>query len=194
MGVEAVKWGLPGSQFSHFMSLAGMESETAFLIYISLKKKKKKEEEEGEEATLWKTPCDTYKLTPSYFDLILKTPNQFWAFFSETNELWLIHMIWLSNRKKHPWLVWLSGLSIGLWTKRSQVQFPVRAHAWVAGQVPSWGHARGSQLMFLSHIDVSLTLSLPLSLEINRIKQETTLSEDCAAMRKNETGTPDWKL
>ena len=22
---------------------------------------------------------------------------------------------------------------------------PVRAHAWVVGQVPSWGHARGNQ-------------------------------------------------
>ena len=28
-----------------------------------------------------------------------------------------------------PWLVWLSGLSVKLWTKRSLVQFPVRAHA-----------------------------------------------------------------
>ena len=35
-----------------------------------------------------------------------------------------------------PWLVWLSGLSAGLRTKGLLVQFPVRAHAWVAGQVP----------------------------------------------------------
>ena len=55
------------------------------------------------------------------------------------------------------WLVWLSGLSAGMHTKGSWVQFPVRAHAWVAGQVPSMGHARGNHtLMFLS-----LSFSLP---------------------------------
>ena len=43
-----------------------------------------------------------------------------------------------------PWLVWLSGLSAGLQTKRSLVRFPVRAHAWVVGQVSSWWHARGN--------------------------------------------------
>ena len=50
-----------------------------------------------------------------------------------------------------PWLVWFSGLSAGLQTKGSLARFPVRAHAWVAGQVPSWGCARGNHtLMFLS--------------------------------------------
>ena len=33
--------------------------------------------------------------------------------------------------------MWLNDLSAGLWTERSLVQSPVRAHAWVAGQVPS---------------------------------------------------------
>ena len=56
------------------------------------------------------------------------------------------------------WLVWLSGLSIGLRNRRSLVQILVRARAWVASQVPSWGCARGNQLMFLS---LSLPLSLP---------------------------------
>ena len=52
-----------------------------------------------------------------------------------------------------PCLVWLSGLSAGLRTKGSLVQFPVRAHAWVAGQVPSGGvHERQP------HTDVSLPL------------------------------------
>ena len=37
------------------------------------------------------------------------------------------------------WLVWLSGLSASLRTKGSLVRFPVRAHAWVVGQVPSEG-------------------------------------------------------
>ena len=50
------------------------------------------------------------------------------------------------------WLVWFSGLSNGLQTKRSLVQFPVRAHAWVAGQVPQLGACK-RQL-----IDVSLAL------------------------------------
>ena len=44
-----------------------------------------------------------------------------------------------------PWLVWLSGLSVNLQTKRSLVQIPVRAHAWVAGQDLSRGPTRGTQ-------------------------------------------------
>ena len=40
-----------------------------------------------------------------------------------------------------PWLVWLSGLSAGLGTERWLVRFLVRAHTWVAGQIPRWGHA-----------------------------------------------------
>ena len=57
--------------------------------------------------------------------------------------------------------MWLSGLSAGLQTKRWLVLFPVRARAWVAGQVPCWGGMRVSQSMFLSHTDVSLPLFLP---------------------------------
>ena len=50
-----------------------------------------------------------------------------------------------------PWLVWLSVLRAALWIKGSLVRFSVRAHAWVAGQVPSRGHSRGNlTLMFLS--------------------------------------------
>ena len=60
-----------------------------------------------------------------------------------------------------PWLVWLSGLSTSLQTERPLVQCPVRAHASVVSQVPSWGCARGNQSMFLSHIDVSLPFFLP---------------------------------
>ena len=43
-----------------------------------------------------------------------------------------------------PWLVWINGLTAGLQTKWSLVQIPVRAHAWVTGQVPSWGAATGN--------------------------------------------------
>ena len=47
-----------------------------------------------------------------------------------------------------------------LQTKVSPVQFPVRAHAWVAGQVPSEGQVRGNHtLMFLS-LSFSLASSL----------------------------------
>ena len=52
-----------------------------------------------------------------------------------------------SRKYKNPgktWLVWLSGLSAILQTERLLVRFPVRAHAWVAGQVPGWGYGRGN--------------------------------------------------
>ena len=63
-----------------------------------------------------------------------------------------------------PWLVWLSGLSASLRTKGSPVGFPVRAHAWLAGQVPSRGSTRGNHtLMFLS-----LSFSLPSPLSKNK--------------------------
>ena len=58
-------------------------------------------------------------------------------------------------------MVWLSGLNTSLGAKRSLVQFPLRAHAWVVGQIPSWGHVIGNRMMYLSHIDVSLPLFLP---------------------------------
>ena len=50
-------------------------------------------------------------------------------------------------------------------TQRVAVQFPVRVHSWVAGQVPGGGlHERQP------HIAVSLPLSpsLPLCLKINK--------------------------
>ena len=60
-----------------------------------------------------------------------------------------------------PWLVWLSGLSAGLPTKGSLVQFPVKAHAWVAGQVPSRGHVKGNHTMMF--LPLSFSLLSPLS-------------------------------
>ena len=66
-----------------------------------------------------------------------------------------------SEMALEPWLVWLSGWSASLKTKGLPVQFPVRAHAWVAGQVPSRGHARGNHtLIFLSP---SFSFPSPLS-------------------------------
>ena len=82
-----------------------------------------------------------------------------------------------------PWLVWLS-LSAGLRTKRSPVRFPVRAHAWAAGQVPSWGHAGGNW----QPIDVSLTqqcfsVSLSLSLKIKKKRIKKKESSSCPGFR-----------
>ena len=69
-----------------------------------------------------------------------------------------------------PWLVWFRGLSAGLGTKRSLVHFPVRAHAWVAGQVPSWGRQRQPLDISLAQqcFFPPLSPSLPLSLNINK--------------------------
>ena len=68
------------------------------------------------------------------------------------------------------WLVWLSGLSTGVQTKGSLVRFPVRAHAWVAGQVCSRGHARGNHtLMFLS---LSFSLPSPVSKNKSNLKKK----------------------
>ena len=60
------------------------------------------------------------------------------------------------------------GLSIGLRTKGSRVQFPGGAHAWAAGWVSGMGHERGKlTLMFLS-----LSFSHPLSKKtIKKIKK-----------------------
>ena len=57
----------------------------------------------------------------------------------------------LFKNVKKPWLVWLSRLRASLWTKGSLVRIPVRAHAWVVGQVPSGGCMKGNHtLMFPS--------------------------------------------
>ena len=60
-----------------------------------------------------------------------------------------------------PWLVWLSGWSASLQIKGWLVQFPVREHAWVMGQVPSWGHVRGNQRISHTSVFLSLSFSFP---------------------------------
>ena len=63
----------------------------------------------------------------------------------------MLYKTYLKNGSYQPWLVWLSGLSASLQTKGSPVQFPVRAHTWVAGQVSSRGGVGGNHTwMFLS--------------------------------------------
>ena len=64
-----------------------------------------------------------------------------------------------------PWLVWLSGLSTRLRNRASSVGFPVRAQAWVAGQLPSRGRARGNHL--LKFLSLSFSFPSPLS-KINK--------------------------
>ena len=75
------------------------------------------------------------------------------------------------TKAEWPWLVWLSGLSAGLQTKRSPVQLPVRAHAWVAGQVLSWGTREATDWCFsrtCMFLSLSFFLPSPLS---NKNKQ-----------------------
>ena len=47
-------------------------------------------------------------------------------------------------------------IELGLQTAGLPVQFPVRAHAWVAGQVPSEGHVRGNHTLMVLSLSVSL--------------------------------------
>ena len=51
-------------------------------------------------------------------------------------------------------------IGVILQSEMTPVQFPVWAHAWVAGLVLVGVCARGNQQMFLSHTDVSLLLFL----------------------------------
>ena len=84
--------------------------------------------------------------------------------------------------------MWLSGLSAGLSTERSPVRFPVGAHDWVVGRVPSWGCAKG---VFLSHVDVSLPLFLlsPLPKKINKIFKNIYIFREliCKMREENES-------
>ena len=73
--------------------------------------------------------------------------------------------------------MWLSGVSARLRSKESLVLFTVRAHAWVAGQVPSRGRTRGNHTL--------LALSLPLSLKTNKIfKKKRQLEENETDLKK----------
>ena len=83
--------------------------------------------------------------------------------------------------------MWLSGLGIVLPTKRSRVPFPVRAHAWVVGQVPGWlGVRRSNQSMFLSHITISLPLLLPPPPSLSKTKRKQNRNQDQRGMVQTE--------
>ena len=66
-------------------------------------------------------------------------------------------------------------MSASLQIKRLSVQFPVRAQAWVVGQVPSWWHMRGNHTLIFFSLSFSLPAP-PLCLKINKIlKEKNTL-------------------
>ena len=70
-----------------------------------------------------------------------------------------------------PWLVWLNELNASLRTKESPVRFPVKARAWVVGQVPTRGCVRGNHiLMFLSLFFSCLS---PLSKNLKQKKKKS---------------------
>ena len=72
-----------------------------------------------------------------------------------------------------PWLVWIHWLGIILQTKRSQVQFLVRAHAWVSSSVPTQDTCKGEPInVSLSNWCFSPSVSLPSPLSrINKGKR-----------------------
>ena len=61
--------------------------------------------------------------------------------------------------------MWLSGLGTDLQTKGSPVPFPVTAHAWATGQVPSWDAREATTHWCFS---LSSSPSPPFSLKINK--------------------------
>ena len=92
---------------------------------------------------------------------------------STTLRLFFLSQDYQKYLKVPPWLVWLSGLSTSLQTKGSPVRFPVRAHAWVVGQVPSRGRLRGNHtLMLLSLVDISLPLFLLPFRSLKKLKKK----------------------
>ena len=60
-------------------------------------------------------------------------------------------------------------MSTGLQTKGSLVRFPVRPHAWVAGQVPSGRRARGNHIWMFLSLSSSLPPPLFKNKQINKI-------------------------
>ena len=58
--------------------------------------------------------------------------------------------------------MWFSGLSAGLRAKGSLIWLPVKAHAWVVGQVPSKGCVRGNHTLMFWSLSVSLPPPSPM--------------------------------
>ena len=72
-------------------------------------------------------------------------------------------------------LVWLHGLSASQWTKGSQVRFPVGAHAWAAGQVPSGWCMRWNHILMFLYLSFSPCFLLSKNKEIKSLKNKNKL-------------------
>ena len=68
-----------------------------------------------------------------------------------------------------PWLMWLRGLSAGLRTEGSPVQFPLRAHAGVWSGSPAGGMQEATDPC-ISHTWMLLCLSFPLPFPLSKNK------------------------
>ena len=117
--------------------------------------------------------CFGFTISPNIFVCqAVEFKYIFWLTPSNINSWWEGHFIvnfysltdYILKKETLPWLVWLNGLSSSLWTKGLPVWFPDRAHAWVAGQVPSRRYVRGNHTLML----LSLSISLPPSLFKNK--------------------------
>lgn len=90
----------------------------------------------------------------------------------------------LSRIRIWPCPVWLSCWEPFVY-QEVEVEFLIKAHAWVAGPVPRSGHARGSSLMLSSCIDVSLSPTPLLSLKKKiYFKKRRIWHEDIKLWRK----------
>ena len=80
----------------------------------------------------------------------------------------------LCSRPRFPLAFWS-----GSWAHAMQngLLYLVRAHAWVSGSVPNQAYARGNQLMFLSHIEVSVPPFPPPQLPLPKKKPLSSLTE-----------------
>ena len=98
-----------------------------------------------------------------------------WDYVSALTELFI-----------ESWLVWLTRLSARMWTQGLPVLFPVRAHALVVGQVPSWGPVRGNHTLRF--------LSFPSTLSRNKKKKKKQLFTDRLYLTSNSHGNNTYYL
>ena len=112
-----------------------------------------------------------WKLEPEDVTELLQFHDIIWMdedlLFMDEQRKWFLGMEPTPDKDAvKPWLVWHSGLRAGLRTNGSLVQFPVRAHVWVVGQVPPVGAMWEATIHW--YFSPSLAPSLPLSLKINK--------------------------
>ena len=70
------------------------------------------------------------------------------------------------------------GWGVTAYTEGLQVRFLVQVHAWVAGLILSWGVC-GRQLIDISHISFSLSLSVSLSLCFSPLSHSLKAMKKC---------------